>query len=702
MKRSIYGLFALLLVALVACEDDPVEYDRSTVETVRPYTTQISDSLVSGTWDLAGSPYYVSTSVAVAAGQTLTIQPGVEVHMDRNTSFFVEGTLNAVGEAGNNIRFIGHIYEEDYGLWNSIVFLPGSDASRLEYCMVAYGAKFDNSDPYRNAAIVIDDCNPTIAHNLIYLNQYNGITMMHGAMPRVHSNIVYENDGSGIVYDTTHVGTTNMLDWTDSLVVHNNVSLNSSLAFRYPVEFGQLQWGLTVYDSVFAGDTLNTIDTLVVVDSRFAIGENIYQNENRDQVDLFGNCLDDANFDQINADIQEFNSCSPCIEAGYNYAGGNRSDVGPVLYQADAQELRKAFKEHTLSGTWKVTCDAFSDEPVVIQPGTHIEFSGFYGLEFNSDLEMEGVTMSLGPEAEWTVPEGTALSNWRSVLIKPKTDDLALDAVLQQIDVSISDCQFSEGSESGFFGQDWINNGGIVELRDRDAYFIEGDSHLYTFWAAINATVENCQFDNSIYYAVAAHGDFAHVDVDNCTFNNTGLSAFYLHNNAGGSIINSRISGSRANGVFVYNTNRPVTVSNNLVMSADVYGVKVQAAGDVAVTQNTIINNGYGGIKIESQSTPVIMNNIISGNDFSGHELATGIVGNQIGAVNDTNNPMIDENWFYDNGGSEESFPQNWQVGGCNQQGSDPQLSGDNYMPATGSFDCGGQSISVGWNPGGN
>lgn len=705
MKRYTPWLLGLLLlIAGVGCDDDDgSRFDRTPEETLRTWRTEITDSLVSGTWTLANSPYYLPHSVGVAAGQTLTIEPGVDVLFGANSSMYVEGTLDAVGTVASPIRFYPVILREDFGLWQSLVFLPGADASELKYAIVAYGSKFNNNDPYKNAAIVVDDCNPAIEHCLIYKNQYNGITFMHGALPRFRSNIVHENDGSGVVFDTTHVGTEQLIDWVgDSLFARNNVSLNSSLAFRYPAEMGELQWGVTILDSVFVADTLFSIDTLTVLDNRLVLGENVYRNENRDKVDVLGNCMDDVLFDQLTADFQSFNSCSPCIEAGFDRVGGKRADVGPVLYQASANELRKQIRTSTLSGTWRVTCDAFSSEPVTIAPGARLEFAGFYGIEFNGDVSIDGATFDLAPESDWTVPPGTTLTDWRSLLFKPRTDDTALAGTVQQISVTISNSHFLRGSESGFYGQDYINNGGIIELRDYDDYYLEGDPTHYEFHAEVDLTLSGCTFDQATYYSVAAHGAGCTADVSSSTFTNLGLSAFYASRGAGGSFTGNRVDGCRYYGVFAYNTDAPVLIENNLLMNCDVYGVKIQATPTASIRHNTLLDNGYGGIKIENQSNPEILYNLIVGNDYGLSTTATGIVGNQIGAAFDTNNPTIDYNWFYGNGAATESFPSNWTVLGCNLEGQDPQLQGNDHLPASGLIDCGGNQVTVGWTPGEN
>ena len=50
---------------------------------------------VSGTWNLAGSPYIITGDVDVILGTTLTIDPGVEVRFDGQFGLDVQGTSSS-------------------------------------------------------------------------------------------------------------------------------------------------------------------------------------------------------------------------------------------------------------------------------------------------------------------------------------------------------------------------------------------------------------------------------------------------------------------------------------------------------------------------------------------------------------------------------------------------------------------------------
>ncbi|XHC25298.1 MAG: hypothetical protein ACFHWZ_05650 [Phycisphaerales bacterium] len=58
------------------------------------------------TWNLAGSPYEITSNVTLIGGATLTIEPGVVVLANTNTTLQVSnGHLSAVGTSGSPILF---------------------------------------------------------------------------------------------------------------------------------------------------------------------------------------------------------------------------------------------------------------------------------------------------------------------------------------------------------------------------------------------------------------------------------------------------------------------------------------------------------------------------------------------------------------------------------------------------------------------
>jgi parallel beta-helix repeat protein len=637
MKNILPLLLAATLALFTACSDDDSTGTREEQRLTRAFTTQVPAGAVSGTWNLAGSPYYVAGDVTVPAGSSLTIEAGVDVYMHDRSSLFVEGTLSAMGRLGQPIRFLGYVAEEDFGLWQGIVFRPGSDASHLSYCMVAFGSKFNNTDPEKVAGIVCNDASPTIDHCLIWMNQYNGIALQHGALPKLRSNIIYENDGSGIAFDTSHVGnTTDITGWlSDSLIARNNVSKNSSLAIRYTREFAYTQW---LDDAAGDSAAVDLFSLGVDVTGMDENGDDVYRvNENNDRVDVYGNTIQDAMFDEISADFQSFNSCSPCIQSGYeayDALGLDRSDMGPIVYNEAPNEIRKRLKTPVMgSATYTVTCDAFSHDAVSLT-GSTVQFAGYYGLKLDGGATITNAVF------EPTADRADLHAAWKSLELDGNRGGT----------VAIANSTFRLGSESSFSGQDWITAGGMVELRN----------------GAV-AEIRNSSFHDATNYGVSAHGPGSMAWVDDCEFRGTGLSAVYVSGGARGRVSGCDIRGCQSYGIFLYNTGYDCQLENNLIAEGALYGVKVQASPAVEIRQNTIVDNSYGGIKLDHNSDPVIRYNLIADNDYALSPIATGIVGTELGLEFDTNSPDINVNWFSGNGGDDQAaLPDNWNVGACN------------------------------------
>ena len=96
--------------------------------------TEVSGSQ-SGVWTNAGSPYLVTGQVTVPPGQTLTIEPGVEVEFQGHFKLTVNGTLHAVGADGDTIRFTT---DDPTTGWGGIRIDSGQ-ISTLAYCRIEYG-----------------------------------------------------------------------------------------------------------------------------------------------------------------------------------------------------------------------------------------------------------------------------------------------------------------------------------------------------------------------------------------------------------------------------------------------------------------------------------------------------------------------------------------------------------------------------------
>src|SRR2546423_4985137 len=144
--RGAQLLGVVVAVALIACVSGTAP---ASAATQLGSVTYSADS----TWGVAGSPYVVAGTVGVAAGATLTIQPGVVVKFSGyGSGMSVSGTLHAVGTTADPIVFTS--FQDDSaagdtnadgaatsgaaGQWYSVAF-PDAGSGTLSYVQVPDG-----------------------------------------------------------------------------------------------------------------------------------------------------------------------------------------------------------------------------------------------------------------------------------------------------------------------------------------------------------------------------------------------------------------------------------------------------------------------------------------------------------------------------------------------------------------------------------
>ena len=95
--------------------------------------TVVSGEVTTTTWTKAAAPYTVTDSVTVPAGNTLTIEPGVEVIGDSAAVLVVRGALHVRGTEADSVRFLRGSATWP---WRGIE-MCGGDSSSLRYARIA-------------------------------------------------------------------------------------------------------------------------------------------------------------------------------------------------------------------------------------------------------------------------------------------------------------------------------------------------------------------------------------------------------------------------------------------------------------------------------------------------------------------------------------------------------------------------------------
>ncbi|PIB36792.1 hypothetical protein BFP72_15975 [Reichenbachiella sp. 5M10] len=116
-------------IKLVAWGQDAIFLDREVIECDAVWTS--------------GKPYVLYDTVLVAAGCTLTVEPGARILIDNNSALAVAGTLQALGTVEDkiiirNTRFDAR-YEVAPGQWNAILFLEGSKDNIIDHAEIRNG-----------------------------------------------------------------------------------------------------------------------------------------------------------------------------------------------------------------------------------------------------------------------------------------------------------------------------------------------------------------------------------------------------------------------------------------------------------------------------------------------------------------------------------------------------------------------------------
>jgi parallel beta-helix repeat protein len=174
--------------------------------------TQVGGSIASDTtWNLAGSPYIVTSEIYVADGVILTVEKGVTVKVNKGFSIYVVGTLNALcDDEWNGILFTSNQVPKAVGDWNGITFFDGSGGT-LQHCLIEYADigihVFANTSPqfldcgfyYNNRGIEVMNFSDNLSHPLVKECSFNdnadiGIFIYGNTSPQILNCEIYNNN----------------------------------------------------------------------------------------------------------------------------------------------------------------------------------------------------------------------------------------------------------------------------------------------------------------------------------------------------------------------------------------------------------------------------------------------------------------------------------------------------------------------------
>ncbi len=553
-----------------------------------------SRSALSGTLStdltMSESPYLMVGDVLIPDGQTVSIEPGVEVFVDSGLVFEVNGTLLAEGTENAFIHFTTDREPMRRGDWKGIWLIGADDASRLEYVQVSYANKYDLVEDttrvyddfgeglidtiIHRGAITIQDCSPVITRCIIDNAGYDGIQIIGFSDPDIQYNTIVASAFNGMRIEPNWP---NESEYGSPIIKNNIIVENEDAGIRAPGRYDTFPVTPTIeFNDIWNNKSLDFIPETM----RLIIGNNI--------------SLDPQFIDLEMMDVR-LHPCSGALDQGDPEApsdpDGTVADLGAFpLFQAP-NELAHALKGDHLHLTtaydyYLVTCDIMVEEGDVltIDPGVEIRFAEQFALNVNGDIHANGE--SGNPIIFTSNSETPRRGDWLNLVLNGVSSSSNLDYVeIEYASVDdLADMNYS-GALSVVNSSPTLNNVTI-----REAYY------------------------NGVYLQ-----DGASPAIDRLTVEGVGLTGILLERNCNPVMQGVIVRETQGYGIQMKINSSP-EISNALIYNVNVSGIVIELLCNPEMRNITVYGPDNYGIRMVDHCNPLIENSIFSFYNSTGIE----------------------------------------------------------------------------------
>ncbi|HWX19122.1 MAG TPA: right-handed parallel beta-helix repeat-containing protein [Candidatus Binatia bacterium] len=361
-----------------------------------------SDISTSTTWGLSGSPYYVTNSIHVRPGVTLTIQPGVQVFFSHGVSFTIDGYLQALGSSGQPVTFSSASDFRQRGDWQGLRFTATSGNGQ---CVLS-----NTVVQYAQTGIGATDCSPRILNSVIQFCSVDGIALTRSS-PLIEGNTIEANTTDGIYGSDT----------CSPLILSNNVAGNNG-------------YGLRLYGTGAAGhDSLAVInENNLEGNGNYAVYVGSYFNPPLTTIDARSNWWGTASGSLIASEIYDYKNnptYSPVVNYG-NWLGSmaGTAQTGKAVAGVIAGNTVWHAVDSPIQLIGPVTVN--SNVTLTVESGVTVQVLGNYALNVYGTLQAAaGASNGIVFTSGMTVPHP---GDWPGIVFQPGSSPSVLSNALVQ------------------------------------------------------------------------------------------------------------------------------------------------------------------------------------------------------------------------------------------------------------------------------